>query len=250
MGLLLNIILFALVIYYMNKPKTPYIRRVPALDAIEEAVGRATEMGKPVIASFGVCWNGFDYWTLAGLTVVSHVAKICASTDTRIIVPTGGSDGSVVVRPAAVETVRSAFASVGKTDNFNIDDVPFLSAFQGAYISGYVGLMQRLTPGAVILCGSHAYEGMSITEQSNFMGAITIAGASYISNMAAMACAADYLIIGEETPAAGAYLSQEPALIASIRVQDLYKFLTIILLILGWITVIAGSDVIKNLLIT
>jgi hypothetical protein len=44
-GLMLLILIFVLAIYYMGLAESPYIRRVPALDAIEDAVGRSTEMG-------------------------------------------------------------------------------------------------------------------------------------------------------------------------------------------------------------
>jgi hypothetical protein len=204
-------------------------------------------MGKPVFATYGRP-SGFDFWTMAGLTIMKYVAGLCARNDTRVIVPTGGLDASLIVRPVAVEMVRAAYIEAGKEDQFKEDDVPFLSALQPAFISGIVGMMQRLLPGAVILSGAHAYEGMSICEQSNIVGAITIAGASYISNMAGMACSADYLIIGEEMPAAGAYLSKEPAMLASIRCQDIYKFVGIGLIIIGCIAVSFSNDIINRLL--
>ena len=146
--------------------------------------------------------------------------------------------------------IKSAYQEQGKLDQYDENDIPFLSALQPAFISGIVGLMQRLRPGAVILSGSHAYEGMCICEQSNFVGALTIAGASYVSNMAAMACSADYLIIGEETPAAGAYLSKEPALLASIRTQDIFKFVAIGAMLLGSLAVTFGSDILISLFST
>ena len=80
-GLLLDIVILVLVLYYTSGDKKIYIRRVAGLDAIEEAVGRAAEMGKPVVASYGLA--GFTYWTLAGLAILSHVAQLSARTGTR-----------------------------------------------------------------------------------------------------------------------------------------------------------------------
>jgi hypothetical protein len=245
-GFLLVILIFVLAIYYMGQAKSPYVRRVPALDAIEDAVGRSTEMGKPVVCSFGC--GGFEYWTIAGLSILGYVAKLCAETDTRLIVPTGGSSDSYIVREAAVDLVRNAYTVAGKSENFSEEDMPFLSGEQYAYTPGYVGILVRERPGTTIMTGSHWSEAMNIAEMSNAVGSITITAGCYTSNMAALACASDYIMLGEEQPAAGAYLSRDPSQLASIRVQDIYKFIAIGLMILGLIAINIGSDFIKRLI--
>jgi hypothetical protein len=239
-GFALVVIIFILAYYYMSSGKKIYIRRVAALDAIEDAIGRSTEMGKPVVCSFGI--GGFDYWTMAGLSILSHVSRVCADTDTRLIVPTGGGHSSYMVREQAVDLVRTQYLMAGKPEMFNEDDLPFLSGEQYAYTPGYVGILVRERPGAVIMTGSHYSEAMNITEMSNGVGALTITAGCYTGNMAALACASDYIMLGEEQPAAGAYLSREPQQMASIRVQDIYKFIGIAFIILGLIAVNLGSD--------
>ena len=248
LGFVLNIAMAALVYYYIKSKKQIYIRRVPGLDAIEEAIGRSAEMGKPVICSFGI--GGFTYWTLAGLAILSHVAHLCAKTGSRLIVPTGGGDQSLIVRPVAEEIVKTAYTLEGAEDQYNPDDLPFLSGQQYAYVGGYVGIMQRVRPGSVIMTGSHASDAMNIAETSNAVGAITITSGSYISNVAALACASDYILIGEEAPAAGAYLSDDPAQRASIRVQDLFKWLALAIIILGIAARSVGNDLMLRLLST
>lgn len=247
-GLLLLILIFVLAVNFMGQAKLPYIRRVPALDAIEDAVGRSTEMGKPVVCSYGL--GGFDYWTVAGLSILGYVAKICAETDTRLIVPTGGSASSYIVREAAVDLVRNAYTAAGRPEAFNEDDMPFLSGEQYAYTPGYVGILVRERPGAMVMTGSHWSEAMNLAEMANAVDSITITAGCYTSNMAALACASDYIMLGEEQPAAGAYLSRDPAQLASIRVQDIYKFIAIGTILIGLIAVNLGSDIINRLLST
>lgn len=246
MGFVLVLLIFVLAYYYMGRGKLPYIRRVAALDAIEDAVGRSTEMGKPVVCSFGI--GGFDYWTMAGLSILSNVAGVCAQTDTRLIVPTGGGHDSYMVREQAVDLVRTQYLLAGKPEMFNEDDLPFLSGEQYAYTPGYVGILVRERPGAVIMTGSHYSEAMNITEMSNAVEAFTITAGCYTGNMAALACASDYIMLGEEQPAAGAYLSRDPQQVASIRVQDIYKFIGVALIILGLIAInLLGSNVVNLL---
>lgn len=248
LGLLLDILIVLIVIYYIRSGKKLFIRRVAGLDAIEEAVGRAAEMGKPVVCSFGIAGGGFDYWTMAGLAIMAHVARLSAKTGTRLIVPTGGSTSSMIVRPVAEEIVKTALMMEGREDEFNPNDLPFMSDQQYAYTGGYIGILQRTKPAAVVMTGSHASEAMNIAETSNAIGAITITSGSYISNVAALACASDYILIGEEAPAASAYLSDDPGLRSSIRCQDIFKWISIALLVLGLITFNAGSDFFLRLL--
>ena len=246
----LLILNFVITIYYLTGERRPYIRRVPALDAIEEAVGRATEMGKPVVCSYGWAFGMFDYWTIAGLSILSHVARLCARNDTRLIVPTGGSTGSFVVRPVAVEIVRAAYMAEGKEDQFNENDIPFLSGEQFAMGTGYAGILISERPATMIFTGSAGADAMMVAEVSNQVGAITITSASYMSNVACLACASDYIMIAEESVAAGAYLSRDPAQLASIRTQDIYKGIAICLTILSWILLQVGNNFLVELLST
>lgn len=249
MGLLLDIAIFVLTIFYITRKKLLYIRRVPSIDAIEEAIGRSTEMGKPVYFSYGLAWSGFDLNVLTGISLLAYIARICARNDTRIIVPTGGSEGSYIVRPTAEETVKTAYMLEGKPELFNPDDIPFLSGQQYAYIGKYVGMMQREPPGAVIATFGSS-EHLNIAETANALGSITINAPGYAGNIAVLACASDYLMWPEEAPAAAAYLSREPMELASIRVQDIMKWLAIITIFVGLIIATSGSNFLNRLLST
>jgi len=247
-GLLLLVLIFVLTLYFMTGSRTPYIRRVLALDVIEEAVGRATEMGKPVLCSFGWGFGGFDYWTMAGLSILSYVARLCAKNDTRLLVPTGGSTDSYIVRPMAVDIIKTAYEAEGKGEQFDEKDVPFMSGDQFAMGTGYAGMLIANRPAAHIMTGSGGADVLMVGEVSNQVGALTIMTGTYMGNVAALACACDYIMIADEAIAAGAYLSREPAQLASIRVQDIYRFLTIGLVAVGIVLIQAGSRFMIDLL--
>jgi hypothetical protein len=55
-------------------------------------------------------------------------------------------------------------------------------------------------------------------------------------------------MIGEEMLAAGAYLSKDPKQLATIRTQDIMKFVLLGILGLGVITLSFGSELIIELL--
>ena len=58
------------------------VREIAGLKAIEEAVGRATEMGRSVLFVPGI-QDVSEIQTIAGITVLSKVAKTAAEYDAR-----------------------------------------------------------------------------------------------------------------------------------------------------------------------
>ena len=82
-----SILIGAAMFYYIRRirrdPDTVYIRRIPGVDAIEEAVGRSTEMGRPVLYVTGVDETQ-NIQTVASLLILGHVAEMIAEYDTDI----------------------------------------------------------------------------------------------------------------------------------------------------------------------
>lgn len=247
-GLIYFLITLALTIYYLQSKKAPYIRRVPAIDAIEEGVGRATELGKPVIVSPGMSPSGIDASTVAGLSMLSYTAKLCARNDLRMLAPMGGSEDSYTTMELARDLVETQYKLEGKEASFDIDDMPFFSGRQFAWASAYCGMMLREKPATNIMVGVQYASAVYISEVGHECGAMVISGTTYLSNIACLAASSDYVMIGEEMLAAGAYLSKDPGQLATIRTQDIMKAVLIGILVLGVIAVSLSSDVVITLL--
>ena len=101
------------VAYFINHARTGkklWVRKIAGLEAIDEAVGRATEMGRPVLFVAGI-QDINEIQTLAGLTVLSRVAKTAAEYGAQIEVPTCRS----LVMAAARETVEAAYLGCRRT---------------------------------------------------------------------------------------------------------------------------------------
>src|SRR5574341_2246068 len=65
-------IVFAAILWFISrakKGKSLFVRRIAGLDAIEEAVGRATEMGKPVLYVPGIS-DMNDIQTVASMIIL------------------------------------------------------------------------------------------------------------------------------------------------------------------------------------
>ncbi len=243
------LLLFFLFGYFMTiakRGKIPQIRRLPALDAIEEAVGRATEMGRPVHFSPGIVdlTHERSPQTLAGLSVLSYVAKLCAEYDTGLVTTITKPDVYVV----AEEVVRQSFIAEGKAERFKADMVRFIGAEQFAYAAAAVGIMYREQVAANIMIGSWLAEALLLTEAGAQTGGIQVTGSATVAQLPFLVVASDYCLIGEEIYAASAYLSKDQVQLAVVMGQDIAKVLTIGIIGLGAVFLIFGSDAIVNLI--
>lgn len=225
--------------------KKLYIRPIPGLEAVDEAVGRATEMGRSCLFVPGI-QDINEIQTVAGLTVLGRVAKLTAEYGARLDVPTARS----LVMTAARETVQASYLAAGRPDAFNEDDIYYLTDEQFGYVAGVTGKMVRDQPAACFYMGSFFAESLLFAETGNSIGAIQVAGTAQPSQLPFFVAACDYTLLGEEFFAASAYLSGEPIQLGSLRGQDIGKLLGAVLLVVGCaaltIAALSGSDAVQQ----
>jgi hypothetical protein len=217
--------------YFINHArngKPLWVRKIAGLEAIDEAVGRATEMGRPVLFVAGI-QDINEIQTLAGLTVLSRVAKTAAEYGAQIEVPTCRS----LVMAAARETVEAAYLAAGAPDSYQPDKIHYLTDEQFAFVAGVTGYMVREEPAACIYMGGFYAESLILAETGNHIGAIQVAGTAMPSQLPFFVASCDYTLIGEEFFAASAYLSGDPLQIGSLKGQDYGKFLSVLILVFG-----------------
>jgi hypothetical protein len=225
------LIFFALVIYFIEtakRGKNLFVRRIAGLDAVEEAVGRATEMGKPIIYVPGL-GSIADIATIASLNILGEVAKKVAQYDSALLVP----NRDPIVYTVAREMVKESYAKAGRPDAFKADSVFFVTGEQFAFAAAVDGLMVREKPATNFFLGMFWAESLILAETGAQTGAIQIAGTDQVYQLPFFITACDYTLIGEELYAASAYLSREPLLLGSLKAQDYGKLLILIVVVLG-----------------
>lgn len=229
--LVIIITLMAFVTYYTfhaQRGKELFIRRISGLSALEDAVGRATEMGRGVLYIPGIM-DMDDIQTIAGVTIMGHVAKKTAEYDTPLYAPMTRS----FVMSVAQEVVKQAYLEKGRPDAFRPDRINYLTDDQFGYVAGVGGIMMREKPAACFYLGTFYAESLILAETGNAVGAIQIAGTAEPSQIPFFVAACDYTLIGEELFAASAYLSKNPREVGSLKGQDMIKLIIIIFMIIG-----------------
>jgi hypothetical protein len=205
-----------------------HVREIAGLKAITEAVGRATEMGRPCLFVPGI-QDMNEMPTVAGISVLSHVARMTADYDATLEVPTSRS----LVMTAARETVQAAYLTAGRPEAYNEDRIYYVTQEQFPYVAYLAGYMVREKPAACFYAGTFFAESLILAETGNSIGAIQIAGTAEAAQLPFFVAACDYTLIGEELFAASAYLSGEPHQLGSLRGQDAGKLLAGVLLTAG-----------------
>jgi hypothetical protein len=195
-----------------------FLRTIPGLKAVEEAVGRATEMGKSVLYVPGI-QDMDQVETVAGVIILGHVARMTSRYGASLDVPVARA----IVMKAARESCRESYLLEGRPDLFNDDMVHYLTDDQFAYAAGVNGIMLREKPAANLYMGKFFAESLLLAETGNSIGAIQIAGTASPAQIPFFVTACDYTLIGEEFFAASAYLSREPELVGGVKGQDLLK---------------------------
>jgi len=220
--LVLSIIAIAVVLYtirLVQSGRKLSIREIPGLKAVEEAVGRATEMGSPILYTPG--WGGDIQrpTTIASMNILSSVAEKTAHYDCRLIYPTHDP----VIMAVAQEVVKEAHAKAGHLDRYRADDIFYISSSQFGYAAAVDGFISRTKPASVFLLGTFEAESLILAETANSIGAIQIAGTDSTIQLAFFIVACDYTLIGEELFAASGYLSQNSMILSSVKAQDILK---------------------------
>ncbi|MDN5942495.1 MAG: hypothetical protein L0H94_11485 [Nitrospira sp.] len=239
MNNLLLALLFGGIVFYAigtAKKREIFLRRIPGLDAVDEAIGRATELGKPILYMTGA-HDMSDPSTIAAAVILGRVAKRAAAYETDLLVP----HREPITMAVCQEITKQAYLEAGKPDLYKEDSNFFITSDQFSYTAAVDGIMLRKKPAANFYMGHYFAEALLLTETGASTGAIQIAGTDADHQLPFFVTTCDYTLIGEELYAASAYLSREPIQVGTLRGQDIGKAL--ILGVLGIGTILATLGV-------
>jgi hypothetical protein len=222
----------------------PKVRYIPAFDALDEAIGRATEMGRPVHWTTGHGGAGLysdkagDH--MSGLSLLSYIAGKCAERGTKLIATCGFSE----MIPIAEDVIYQAALAAGKPEYYQRDMVRFNTDNWHTYALYTMTTVIEENVASNIMVGNlSSTEGMIIGTGAVMIGSMNITGSRSPGRMAQIINISDYFLIGEEMPAAGAIISGDKDSLASVISSDYSKVLYFIVIILGIVMASLGLAV-------
>ena len=102
-----------------------------------------------------------------------------------------------------------------------------------SYAAGVIPVIHDEQVSTNILLGHFGPEVALLTEAGERVGSLTIAGSDQVATQAVLYAAAQEPLVGEEVFASGAYMGAPPAHVASLRVQDVFRWVLIAVILLG-----------------
>jgi hypothetical protein len=237
-ALLWLFVLFILgAIVVAKRGKELYIRKIPGLTAIDEAVGRALEMGRPILMVPGI--GALNTISVQALQIFNYITRTAAKYGNPIRL----ACLDAAVYAVAQEIIQDAYQAEDRMADYDPDSVQFVAAQQFAFAAGVAGMIQRERIAASFLLGEWFAESLIFAESGNMVGAIQVAGSTQTTQTPFFVAACDYVIIGDEFYAGSAFLTREPVLMGSIVAQDMCKALLLASIVIGaiWTSVAATN---------
>jgi len=211
-----------------RRPDSVFIRRIAGLSAIDEAIGRAAELGKPILFNAGT--EDFrNIQSLAALGVLGHVAKKCAVYGIPILVTTP----QAVMVPILEDVIRSACDNADRPEMMHTCEVRFISTQSDLAALGTAALMLDREVASVFLFGAYDYTSLLYSEGGQLAGCMQIAGTAEYYQIPFFIASCDYVVIVEELFACSSYLSRDPVMLGSVAGQDYGKLVLLGLIAIG-----------------
>ena len=157
-NLLLALLFGGIVFYAIStaRKREIFLRRIPGLDAVDEAIGRATELGKPILYMTGA-HDMSDPSTIAAAVILGRVAKRAAAYETDLLVP----HREPITMAVCQEITKQAYLEAGKPDLYKEDSNFFITSDQFSYTAAVDGIMLRKKPAANFFMGPYFAEALA-----------------------------------------------------------------------------------------
>lgn len=254
---LMTVLLLVVSIYLTSLTKQgkfkPHLRELPSFLAIEEGVGRATEMNRPVMWSTGdkgTLSNELAPQVLMSFTALRYITELCCKYGARQIVCVGGQRGGgadlLPYVQGIVEEVYKTHDREGEAEAV----VRFVAAEQSAYQMGLQGIIMRENVGANFIIAPFGDPMIPLCEAGCRVGAWQVGGGGrYGGSMDHHYVAfLDYWMICDEVFEVSAMLSGDPIQTSSMAVGDYAKWVLIVVTVVGFLLLQVGITAVKDFL--
>jgi hypothetical protein len=233
-GLLFVILFFALMVVFsiLSRGRARRnLREISAFSKLKRQIGLAVEAGKRLHISLG---HGGLYGppsgsALVGLSMLQRVARAASISDR----PPVATSGEAVEAVLSQDTLRTAYQHIGAENQYEHTSGQVTGLTPFSYAAGTIPVISDQQVSTNILSGSFGGEVALIADAAERNGSMVLAGSDSLPAQAVLYAAADEPLIGEELYAGGAYLQAGPVHTASLRVQDILRWVLVIVILVG-----------------
>jgi hypothetical protein len=240
LGLVFLLLGLGLLLFFFFTPNLQKIdlRNIEAFSHFRREVDLAVEAGKRLHISLGR-GNINDLQggsALIGLTILDRCARAASNSDR----PPVATSGDSVVNILSQDTLQSTYRSLAAEQRYDPANARLSGLTPLAYAAGAMPAIHDEHVSANILAGHFGTEIALMTEAGERSQSLTMAGSDSISAQAVLYATADEPLLGEELYGAGAYLGESPTHTASLRMQDILRWVLIAAIVIGAVLKLLG----------
>jgi hypothetical protein len=241
LGFLFILFCLALIIFFIiigrNRPKIS-LRSIQAYNHFRREVDLAVEAGKRLHISLGRgsindLQGGAAF---IGLTILDRCARAASNSD-RPPVTTSG-DGVIAI--LSQDTLQSTYRSLATEQRYDPANARLTGLTPMAYAAGAMPVIHEEHISANIFAGHFGTEIALLAEAGGRNHSLTVAGSDSIPAQAVLYATSDEPLLGEELYAAGAYLGASVAHSASLRMQDVLRWVLVAVIVVGAVLKLVG----------
>ncbi len=214
------------------------LRPIRAMQRLRRAIGLAVEDGSRLHVTLGESsmLSPTNATALVGLSTLERVGTLSSLSDR----PPFTTSGDGVLAMLSQDTLRAAYRMANVPDQYDPSQARLAGPTPFSYVAGALPVIYDERVSANILIGNFGPEVALLAEAADRRDAFSIAGSDSIAAQAVMYGTAREPLIGEEVFAVPAYLQARPVYQASLRAQDVLRWIVIAALVIGSILSLLG----------
>ncbi len=223
------------------------LRPIAAFIKLRRAIGLAVEAGSRLHISIGRgnLTGTESAAAFAGLSALKGMIHSASSGDNPPVATTGDASLSILTR----DTISGTYREIGISEQYHPNSGQLTGMTPFSYAAGTLPLVEDPKTTTHILLGHFGNEVALISDAGQRSGDLTLAGTDNLPAQAILYATAQEPLIGEEVYASGAYIQENAMHIASLRAQDVIRWLLAAIILGGIALKFAGLDNLFNSLL-
>jgi hypothetical protein len=224
---------------FVRRKSAPVFREIPAFTRLKRAIGISVEAGTRLHISLGR--GGLQTPNaapaLAGLAMLRHLAEQTSASDTPPVVSSGAADLAILSQ----DTLQAGYKAAGAEEIYDPATGRLTGLTPFSFVAGAIPVMKDEDVSANIFIGHFGPEVALLTDTAERSNSPAVAAAIDPAAQALIYASVDDPLIGEELFAAGAYSDAGVAHQASLQVQDVLRWVIILVLSIGSVLKLIGA---------
>jgi hypothetical protein len=243
LGLLFVLVFWGLMVvftFFREDPERLRWRPIPGFQRIKRAIGLAVEDGTQLHISLG---RGRITDTQAasafvGLSMMEQLIRSISESDHPPVVSTGNAALAILAQDTIAGTYRDMGISLPNSQLSA--EITGLTPY--SYAAGTLPLIRDDQVTANVFTGWYGSEAAWLSSSAGRQNCLSIAGTGHLPGQAVFYASAGEPLIGEELFAGGAYLNAGPMHDASLKTQDILRWIITAVILIGIFLKTVGAD--------